>query len=43
MIDQAACGLARTAENGLFLWVNRTFCDWVGYGAADLVGFDRLG
>lgn len=38
MIDQAACGLARTAENGLFLWVNRTFCDWVGYSAPDLVG-----
>jgi sigma-B regulation protein RsbU (phosphoserine phosphatase) len=42
VLDAAACGLMQTAEDGTFLRVNRTFCQWVGREAADLVGGQRF-
>lgn len=42
VLDQAACGLMQTDATGLLLRVNRTFCTWLGYTAADLVGRRRL-
>jgi sigma-B regulation protein RsbU (phosphoserine phosphatase) len=40
--DHAACGLARTADDGTFLRVNRTLCDWLGVSAEALVGRRRF-
>lgn len=40
--DDAPCGLFQTAEHGSFRLVNRTFCAWTGYAAAELVGHNRL-
>lgn len=42
LFDDAACGLARTDADGLFLRVNQTFCDWTGYTSTQLVGSRRL-
>ena len=42
VLDQAACGLLQTDANGLLLRANRTFCNWVGYAAPDLVGQRRI-
>jgi sigma-B regulation protein RsbU (phosphoserine phosphatase) len=42
ILDEAACGLARTREDGTFLRVNRTFCDWIGRPAPELVGLRRF-
>lgn len=41
-LDEAPCGLARTAEDGTFLHVNTTFCRWVGRGRDELVGRLRM-
>lgn len=38
LLDQAACGLLQTSDDGTFLRVNRTFCQWVGRSADALVG-----
>lgn len=42
VLDQAACGLLQTDADGLLLRANRTFCDWVGYAAPELVGQRRI-
>ncbi|MEO7642866.1 MAG: histidine kinase dimerization/phospho-acceptor domain-containing protein, partial [Ramlibacter sp.] len=42
LLDDAACGLARTASDGLFLHANRTFCEWLGYTSAELCGRRKL-
>lgn len=36
-LDDAACGLMKTAEDGTILRVNRTFCNWVGQPATELL------
>jgi len=41
-LDEAPCGLLLTDADGLLLRVNATFCRWVGYEAAELVGQRRL-
>lgn len=38
LLDQAACGLLQTSDDGTFLRVNRTFCQWLGRSADELVG-----
>lgn len=42
LLDQAACGLMQTSDDGTILRVNRTFCQWVGRGADALVGRRRF-
>ncbi len=37
LLDTAPCGLLRTTEDGVFLRVNATFCNWVGRTAEELV------
>lgn len=41
-LDLAPCGLMQTTDDGTFLWVNRTFCTWVGYSPEVLVGRRRF-
>jgi phosphoserine phosphatase RsbU/P len=41
-LDDAACGLLRTAADGRILFANRTFLGWVGYAEDELVGRRRL-
>lgn len=38
LFDAAPCGLIRTAPDGTFLRVNRTFCNWIEYPCDELVG-----
>lgn len=40
--ENAPCGLFVTDKTGLILRVNRTFCQWVGYAAEELVGSRKL-
>lgn len=40
--EEAPCGLVHTDASGLFLKVNKTFCDWVGFSSAQLVGVKRF-
>jgi phosphoserine phosphatase RsbU/P len=42
LFEDAACGLARTTDDGVFLQVNRRFCQWVGMEAQELVGRRKL-
>ena len=42
MFEHAACGLARTTEEGVFVLVNQTFCNWIGREPDDLIGKIRL-
>jgi sigma-B regulation protein RsbU (phosphoserine phosphatase) len=42
LLDDAPCGLMQTTPEGLFLRVNRTFCNWVGYAPDALVGQRRF-
>jgi len=42
MLDDAACGVMRTADEGTFVRVNATFCNWIGRSQAELVGRRRL-
>jgi sigma-B regulation protein RsbU (phosphoserine phosphatase) len=42
LLDQAACGLMQASDDGTFLRVNRTFCQWVGRSADELVGRVRF-
>lgn len=42
LFEEAACGLLQTDVSGLLLRVNRTFCNWVGYAADELVGRRKL-
>ncbi len=41
-LDEAPCGLIRTAADGTFLRVNRTFCNWVGLEPGALIGQRRF-
>jgi len=38
LFDEVPCGLLVTSGTGVILMANRTFCDWVGMPAAELVG-----
>ena len=38
LFEEAACGLLVTAADGTILRANRTFCDWLGFQRAELVG-----
>lgn len=42
LLDETACGLLRTSEDGKFLRVNRLFSSWVGHAAEALVGKRRF-
>ncbi|WP_426102231.1 hybrid sensor histidine kinase/response regulator [Massilia sp. TSP1-1-2] len=42
LFEYAACGLVVTDAYGKILRVNHTFCAWLGFAAADLVGQRRL-
>ena len=42
LYDKAACGLLVTDANGIICRVNATFCGWVGFTAAELVGQRRV-
>jgi len=37
-LDELPCGVMRMDDSGRILGANRTFCDWIGYPCADLVG-----
>jgi sigma-B regulation protein RsbU (phosphoserine phosphatase) len=39
---QAACGLLLTQEDGTIRLTNQTFCRWIGYEPAELVGKRKL-
>jgi sigma-B regulation protein RsbU (phosphoserine phosphatase) len=41
-LDDAPCGLLTTDRKGVILVVNATFCRWLGYRTADLIGRRRL-
>lgn len=41
-LEAAPCGLMQTTADGTFLHVNRTFCSWVGYERAALIGQRRF-
>jgi phosphoserine phosphatase RsbU/P len=38
----AACGLLQTSDDGTFLRVNRTFCNWLARPASELIGQRRF-
>jgi sigma-B regulation protein RsbU (phosphoserine phosphatase) len=42
VLDDVACGLMQTAEDGTILRVNRTFSDWVGQPASALLHRQRF-
>ncbi|ASL48219.1 Autoinducer 2 sensor kinase/phosphatase LuxQ [Burkholderia sp. AD24] len=42
LFEHAACGLLLTDHLGRILRVNATFCDWLGYDAAELVASKQL-
>ena len=42
LYDQAACGLVLTTPDGGICRANATFCRWIGFAAADLVGRRRI-
>ena len=42
MLDDAACGLVQTDDDGTFLHANQMFCRWVGRAEAELVDKRRL-
>jgi PAS domain S-box-containing protein len=42
LYEEAPCGYLSTSPDGLIVKVNRTFLDWTGYEADDLVGSKRL-
>ena len=42
LLDQAACGLLQTSDDGTFIRANRTFCQWVGRSADELIGRRRF-
>ncbi len=42
LYEDAPCGLLVTSPEGLIIRVNRTFCDWVGRPADDLIGRMRM-
>jgi sigma-B regulation protein RsbU (phosphoserine phosphatase) len=42
LFDRFPCGLLVTTTTGLIFQVNQTFCTWVGFERAELVGQKRL-
>ena len=42
LLDDAACGLIQTADDGTLLRANRTFCQWLGLSPAALIGQRRF-
>lgn len=42
LLDDAPCGLLLTDADGTIRSVNRTFCRWIGFEAATLVGVRRV-
>ena len=42
VLDQAPCGLVQADAQGLLRRANLTFCDWLGYTPAELVGKRKL-
>ncbi|MGI4812914.1 MAG: PAS domain-containing protein [Janthinobacterium lividum] len=38
LFDHAACGLLLTEIDGTIRRVNTTFCQWLGYTPAELIG-----
>ena len=42
LLDDAACGLIQTADDGTLLRANRTFCQWLGLSTAALIGQRRF-
>ncbi|MCP9234999.1 ATP-binding protein [Lewinella sp. JB7] len=40
--EVAPCGYVFTSATGDFLRINKTFCDWLGYSPAELVGSHSL-
>ncbi|MEO5671214.1 MAG: PAS domain-containing sensor histidine kinase [Ramlibacter sp.] len=42
LYQRAACGLACTSDDGTFLTVNETLCQWLGKSAEELVGKTKL-
>jgi len=42
LFEYAACGLVVTDARGSILRVNQTFCTWLGFASAELVGKRRL-
>jgi phosphoserine phosphatase RsbU/P len=41
-LQDAPCGFLQTDDEGLILWVNRTFCSWLGFDSEELVAKRRL-
>ncbi|WP_375508601.1 PAS domain-containing protein, partial [uncultured Caballeronia sp.] len=41
-LDRAPCGLFTTTKDGTIVRANKTFCRWIGYREADLVGLRRI-
>jgi len=41
-LEAAPCGLMCTASDGMFVLANRTFCDWIGRSADELIGVCRF-
>ncbi|MES2785998.1 MAG: PAS domain-containing sensor histidine kinase [Pseudomonadota bacterium] len=42
LYTNAACGLACTAEDGVFLTINDTYCKWLGRSPDELIGKVKL-
>lgn len=41
-LDHAPCGLLTTQADGLIVYANHTFCQWIGYIPDDLIGKRRF-
>lgn len=41
-LDRAPCGLFTTTKDGTIVRANETFCRWIGYREAELVGLRRI-
>ncbi|MEG0880759.1 MAG: PAS domain-containing protein [Janthinobacterium sp.] len=42
LFQHAACGLLLCTADGTIVQANATFCGWLGYGAAELIGNKKL-
>ncbi len=41
-LDAVACGVATTSKSGVFLRINKTFCQWLGVSPTDVIGERKL-
>ncbi|MEO7361790.1 MAG: HAMP domain-containing sensor histidine kinase [Gemmatimonadaceae bacterium] len=41
-MDNAACGLLQTEDDGVIRWVNRLFCEWIGVDETALIGRRKI-